>query len=822
MICQINCLQNEHKVDHAIELIPDSVPPYRPTLQIVVPRNEWTQISTRWSDSQEFHSTKQRVRLVPPVLFVKKKGLDPCDCASIIVQLNKITIKNRYSIALESTNCLTDWLMHECFPRSIYALATTKSESSNKTFPKLHFELDMATSNSKFCPFGLKPIANKPATFMGLMNEILRSFLEQIRSGVSRWYSCLQSQRNRTHSAFESKCCKHCVQINCLPRLSKCKFVAKQVEFLGYLFDRTLEFMWIRTKSKLWLSVGPNQNPCNMFVHSSDWNQLLSQIRTWILSTVAAPLTELLKKQVPFGWNEPEQACIWWIENTNWSSAPVLAVPNPEIPFVIVWPICIRIRCWSLCVDLQNEQTSCIRISQTVWMLKNELSNSRKRTLLDHCFTLSKPGDSYLEGLRFTIRTDHASLRFIKHSNPHFPNDTSSLGLEFLQQFDFEIVYKPGKSNVVADALSPTTWNKNQIRSTNITWVSYGSDMINQIKTHSHWRSWLWNCVFNRLNQSDSKDSKYRIRDGLFDFRTKSSVCSQNRTNSIQNCVWSSRFCWFLDIWDWFDKTYELVQRHYYWPPICTLTFETTYSVATSVKRNKDSNQHPAGLLQPLAIPNKRWNHISVDFIMQLPNDSQHKFDAIVVFVWQIVSKMTHFIPTKSSVTATWSCNNLCGFCVSTDIGITFNSCFWSRSEIHWTHFWQSPESTTWSEIDPMFHWHFILNPMVKLIEWTELSNPFCSVSSISNPMIGIASWVWVEFAYKQFDQLQPLGMSPFYLTYGHHPIHSTLHFDESNQHSSCLPLPNLQIRWFQILKFATDSINSAQGFFSMWNGHKM
>jgi hypothetical protein len=51
----------------------------------------------------------------------------------------------------------------------------------------------------------------------------------------------------------------------------------------------------------------------------------------------------------------------------------------------------------------------------------------------------------------------------------------------------------------------------------------------------------------------------------------------------------------------------------------------------------------PGGLLQPLSIPEWKWNDISMDFIVGLPMTA-HKFDSIWVIMDQL-SKSVHFIP---------------------------------------------------------------------------------------------------------------------------------------------------------------------------------
>ena len=65
--------------------------------------------------------------------------------------------------------------------------------------------------------------------------------------------------------------------------------------------------------------------------------------------------------------------------------------------------------------------------------------------------------------------------------------------------------------------------------------------------------------------------------------------------------------------------------------------------------RNKTRNQRPAGLLQPLPIPEGPWLWTQSDFITELPPSKG--YDAIYV-VADRLTKMAHFIPCKSTCTA--------------------------------------------------------------------------------------------------------------------------------------------------------------------------
>ena len=64
-------------------------------------------------------------------------------------------------------------------------------------------------------------------------------------------------------------------------------------------------------------------------------------------------------------------------------------------------------------------------------------------------------------------------------------------------------------------------------------------------------------------------------------------------------------------------------------------------------QRVKGQHIKPAGLLQPLPIPEGRWDSVSMDFIVQLP-PTKLGHDAILVFVDRL-TKMVHFAPTIGS-----------------------------------------------------------------------------------------------------------------------------------------------------------------------------
>ena len=96
-------------------------------------------------------------------------------------------------------------------------------------------------------------------------------------------------------------------------------------------------------------------------------------------------------------------------------------------------------------------------------------------------------------------------------------------------------------------------------------------------------------------------------------------------------------------------KLRESVQRFFHWPGM-KATVDEYVKTCDPCLHSKSSNQPPGGLLQPLAIPQERWEHISMDLITQLPR-TKDGLDAIFVCVDRL-SKMVHFAAIKTAVTS--------------------------------------------------------------------------------------------------------------------------------------------------------------------------
>ena len=87
-------------------------------------------------------------------------------------------------------------------------------------------------------------------------------------------------------------------------------------------------------------------------------------------------------------------------------------------------------------------------------------------------------------------------------------------------------------------------------------------------------------------------------------------------------------------------KTVELVTRNYWWPGV-TKEVKRYMEGCNQYQRMKNRAEMPAGKLRPNQIPERLWQHISVDFITKLPMSKGH--DSILVVCDRFL-KMSHFV----------------------------------------------------------------------------------------------------------------------------------------------------------------------------------
>ncbi|GKV11638.1 hypothetical protein SLEP1_g22878 [Rubroshorea leprosula] len=186
--------------------------------------------------------------------------------------------------------------------------------------------------------------------------------------------------------------------------------------------------------------------PKNIFEVRS-FHGLASFYRRFIkdFSTIATPLTEIVKKSVGFKW-ESEQENAFNLIKENLISAPLHALPD----FTKTFEIECDASGIGICAVLMQER-------QPIAFFSEKLTGAALNypTYDNQMYALVRAlgtWQHYLWPKEFVIHTDHESLKHLKGQGKL--NRRHAKWVEFLETFPYVIKCKQGKENIVADALS--------------------------------------------------------------------------------------------------------------------------------------------------------------------------------------------------------------------------------------------------------------------------------------------------------------------------------------------------------------------------------
>ena len=371
-----------------------------------------------------------------PVLLVKKKDGSSRLCVDYR-QLNKLTIKNKYPL-LRIDDLLDQLRGAAVFSkidlRSRYHQILVKPEDVQKTTFRSrygHYEYVVM-------PFG---VTNAPTVFMDYMNQIFRPYLD--RFVVVFIDDILIYSKNKEEYADNLKVVLAVLREHQLyGKPSKCEFWLEEVQFLRYVIsaqgiavdpskiDTVLKWERPRTVTEVRSFLG-----------------LAGYYRRFVegFSKMVSPLTQLTRKDQPFSWTEKCEECFEEMKK-RLTTAPVLSIPDTSKKFKV---FCDASYQGLGCVLMQEGRPVAYASRQLKVHAKNYPTHDLELAVV--VFAL-KTWRHYLYGSQFQVFSDHKSLKYLFDQKEL--NMRQQRWMEYLKDYDFELLYHPGKANVVADALS--------------------------------------------------------------------------------------------------------------------------------------------------------------------------------------------------------------------------------------------------------------------------------------------------------------------------------------------------------------------------------
>ena len=165
---------------------------------------------------------------------------------------------------------------------------------------------------------------------------------------------------------------------------------------------------------------------------------------------VAKPLHRLTERGTPFRWTKEGK---WAFEELRrrLTTSPMLAYPDFERPFILDTDASdVGIGTVLSQIDDQGAERVIAYGSRVLSKPERRYCVTRRELLAVVIFT--KHFRLYLAGRHFLLRTDHASLAWLRSFKE--PEGQLARWLERLAEFDYKITHRQGKKHVNADALS--------------------------------------------------------------------------------------------------------------------------------------------------------------------------------------------------------------------------------------------------------------------------------------------------------------------------------------------------------------------------------
>ncbi|GJV02584.1 putative reverse transcriptase domain-containing protein [Tanacetum coccineum] len=450
--------------------------------------------------------------------------------------------------------------------------------------PKTDSELDMGTFGFKVMPlwFGPNAPANKQehAEHLKLILELLKK--EQLYA-----------------------------------KFSKCEFWIPKVQFLGHVID----------------SQGIHVDPAKI-ESVKDWASPKSatEIRQffWSLSMLlrrfiedsqrCKPMTKLTQKKIKFEWSDKAEAAFQLIKQ-KLCSAPILALPEGNEDFIAYCDASIK---GLGAVLMQREKVIAYASRQLKIHEKNYTTHDLELGAVVFALKIWR---HYLYGTRCTVFTDHKSLQHILDQKEL--NMRQRRWLELLSDYDCEIRYHPGKANVVADALS----RKERVKPLRVRALvmTIGLDLPKRIleaQIEARKPENLKSEDVGGMLIENSKDPEKPRKEKL-EPRADGTLCLNNRSwlpryGDLRTLIMHESHKSKYSVHPGSDKMYQDMKQLYWWPNM-KADIATYVSKCLTCLRVKAEHQKPSGLLVQPAIPQWKWENITMDFVTKLPRTQSGK-----------------------------------------------------------------------------------------------------------------------------------------------------------------------------------------------------
>ncbi|GET59962.1 enzymatic polyprotein, putative [Rhizophagus irregularis DAOM 181602=DAOM 197198] len=357
-------------------------------------------------------------------------------------KLNKITIMDSFPLP-RMDELLDKYRKAKWFSSIDLAAGFNQVEMKEEDKEKTAFVCSKGLFEYNVMPFGL---TNAPATFQRLMDEILEEYINDF---VVVYIDdiMIYSENLKDHMEHVEKVLKKLQENNLIIKLKKCRFLERNIEFLGHIVGND----GLRPDDKKIEKIKEMKAPTTVKEVRS-FLGLCSYYRKFVknFSKIARPISDLRKKGIPFIWRREQQEAFEKLKE-KLIQYPILQHPDWKKEFLLI-------------TDASGKGLGAV-LSQKDEKGKEVVIAYASRSLLPaeenypitelECLGIVwgiQHFHKYLIDRKFKVITDHSALKGLM--NAKIPKGKRARWVMELQQYNFEVIHRSGKENTNADALN--------------------------------------------------------------------------------------------------------------------------------------------------------------------------------------------------------------------------------------------------------------------------------------------------------------------------------------------------------------------------------
>lgn len=316
--------------------------------------------------------------------------------------------------------------------------------------------------------------------------------------------------------------------------------------------------------------------------------------------TISKPLTQLLKKGVPFVWSSATDTAFQLLKQ-KLTQAPVLAVPDFNKQFTVETDASDL----GIGAVLMQDQHPIAYLSQHLCPRNQALSVYEKECLA--ILLAIEKWKPYLQHKEFLIKTDHQSLLYL--TEQRVSSKLQQKALMKLMGLRFKIAYKKGVHNSAADALSryPLPDTICAVSSCIPSWM--------QKLQEGYMEDPQAQQLLTDLSVTKENEKGYKLQEGII--RYKGRVWVGNNKLAQQHILIAMHDSG-MGGHSGITPTYIRIKQLFAWPGLKTSVTQFVQQCQVCQQAKSEHTKLP-GLLQPLPVPDNAWEIVCMDFIEGLP-----------------------------------------------------------------------------------------------------------------------------------------------------------------------------------------------------------